>query len=412
MIEEVLKNPVFIGRKWSDLELPLQRQMVRDQHHRISREMVLQSIDAPNPILGIQLNQDWDPGQIAGLCVAHCLDTESDEYQQVTKDWGPFRMALLSALLRLADILDESRGRSQLYLEPTRELDLEAKLHWWRHYYVADVQIDTQARHITLWFDFPPSRRPQYREMFMPMQVPLLEAEFSKQSAVLAPHNMLWAFRIAEVEPAQSTAKAMDDEMERYVLERTAQQRELKAEQDKLLLLNQLKIARPTLDRELKELRSLSESLPEEKLLKFRVIARHLWRLGGRRDAWMILLSEYERIKSAIALSAQIETALELADMMLEDRNSNLAMRILHDLRSHAESLNDDDPLKLAFLTRIGRTYMEEFAGAEADSVLSKAISIAVTAQDRTKIEATLAEARLLRGELCATPNVVRDSND
>jgi hypothetical protein len=409
VIAELLNNPDFIGRKWEDLEIPLQKRIVREQHHRISREMVLQSIATHNPILGIQLNQDWDPGQIAGLCLAHCLDTDSIEYQQITKDWGPFRMSLLSALLRLADILDESRGRSRLYLEPTRSLDLEAKLHWWRHHYVADVQIDQQARQITLWFDFPPDRRPQYRELFMPMQVPLLEAEFSKHSAVLAPNNMLWAFRVAEVETAQSTAKAMDNEMERYVLERTAQQRELKAEQDQLLLLKQLKEVRPTLDRELRQLRDSSEISPEAKILKFREIAKHLWRLGGHRDAWMTLLSEYERTKSSIDLSARLETALELADMMLKDRNSHRTAMLLRDLYEHVISLCDNNPLKLQFLIRMGRAYMEEFACNEANDVLSKALSLTSTRDDIAGIEALLAEAQLLRGELSVFSNAVKE---
>ena len=149
----------YPGREWGDLDVETRHTIVREQHHRISGEMITQSINAPHPtILGVQLTDEWWPGQIRAISIGHNLDMDGkdhDEYCELTKNWGSVRMSLLSALLRLADILDESHRRSHLFLERTRALSLESRMHWWRHYYVAEVHIDPVAHNITLWFDFP-----------------------------------------------------------------------------------------------------------------------------------------------------------------------------------------------------------------------------------------------------------------
>src|SRR5690348_15816016 len=54
----------FPGRAWDDLEIETRRSIVREQHHRISGEMITQSINAAYPtLIGIQLTDDWYPGQ-------------------------------------------------------------------------------------------------------------------------------------------------------------------------------------------------------------------------------------------------------------------------------------------------------------------------------------------------------------
>jgi hypothetical protein len=190
VVQQILSEPRYASRPWHDLDIATRRNIVRAQHHRISAELVRQSIDAPQPTpLGIQLTQDWEPGLIASLCIAHCLwmdSSDRDEYRELTQDWGSFRMSLLAALLRLADILDESRKRSQLHLRLTRELDLESRMHWWRHYYVAEITINPTNREIVLCFDFPADRREQYNEIIATMQIPWIKGEFDRQSAVLS----------------------------------------------------------------------------------------------------------------------------------------------------------------------------------------------------------------------------------
>lgn len=408
IVRSILQKSNFSGRAWRDLEKETRLEIVRSQHHRISGEMIRQSIDAPQPtVLGVQMTEDWHPGQIRSLCIAHNLYMDShdkQEYIELTQDWGEFRMTLLSALLRLADILDESRRRSQLYLERTRELNIESRLHWWRHYYVAEVHIDPQAHHISLWFDFPVDRRPQYQTIIPPLQLPFLEAEFARHSAVLARNNMPWHLESLEVPAAQSTSRAMDGELEQYVLEKLAQERRQRAERDKLLVLDQLQSERPTIRRKLLALRA-NDNLFEagKQLREFRDLAKHLWRLGGQRDAWIMLWGEFTRLSKSADLETKATVGIELAEMMLNDGVSERAVRLLHGLVPEAELL--ESPLQFRFLRLLGEAYLGACAYAQAKETLSRAAKLTQDDQLREEILAELDEASLLQGELKSASN-------
>lgn len=397
VVAGVLGQAEYRGRKWEDLSDTTRQLIVREKHHAISSEMIQQSIDAAQPtVLGIQIPQDWNPGQIMALSLAHNLDATSNEYSNATQEGGGFRMSLLSALLRLADILDESRRRSHLYLERTRELGLEARMHWWRHYYVAEVEINPLTRQIILWFDFPAERRSQYREMIPPLQVPLLEDEIDRHSATLARHNLLYHFRTAEINPLQSVARVMDAELEQYILQKLAAKTREQAERDRLMLLNQINVARPTVERDLNNLRSCANTTTaDEQLSGFLRLAQHLWNLGGHRAAWSTLWHEYDRLKVSVTLGIQFNVAVELSNMMTEDGDTDLAARILHDLRDKAQSLSALD-LRYRFLVSLGRAYMNRCAYEQAVATLSSASQIAPDDRSRALIEAELSEARLL----------------
>ncbi|MCB9858473.1 MAG: HD domain-containing protein [Phycisphaerales bacterium] len=387
---------------WSDLDIETRRSIVRQQHHRISGELITQSINAPSPTsLGIQLTDDWYPGQIRAIAIAHNLDMDSHdqlEYCELTKDWGGFRMSLLSALLRLADILDESRRRSQLHLERTRDLSLDSRMHWWRHYYVAEVEIQPRDRTITLWFDFPPVRRTQYREMLQPLQVPWVRAEFERHAEVFAGHGLLWHFRVSETPERHSVSVSMDNELERYILELLASRREHQAEQDRLLVVEQLKVARPTIEHELKDLRTEdSTANPEYKLRAFRDLARHLFQLGGRRDAWNMLQVEYDRLAPVVEIPMRFDVAMELATMMFEDGVHDRATRLLHNLTEQAESLAM--PERYRFAALVARGYVETCAYTQATAALQRAADIAPDTKARNEQLAMLAETRMLQGD-------------
>ncbi|HZL35317.1 MAG TPA: HD domain-containing protein [Tepidisphaeraceae bacterium] len=402
IVQSVLQSPEYVGRAWADLDVETKRTIVRAHHHHISGEMIERSVNAAHPVLGIQLTDDWHPGQIRSIAVAHNLYMDShnrQEYADLTTDWGEFRMSLLGALLRLADILDESRRRSQLHLERTRELDLEARMHWWRHYYVAHVKIDPGTHQITLWFEFPPDRRVQYQAMIPPLQIPYLEEEFARHGAVLARHNLLWHFKTDEVPAAQSTSRPMDDELEMYVLERLARRHAQRADQDKILVLDHLRAERPTIERKLSELRVADNpGSATEQLIAFRNLSQHLFLLGGRRGAWTMLWGEYNRLSKSVDSDTKFVVASDLAKMMLDDSASDRACRLLHELADEAESLQP--PLKFRFLCLLGQAYLETCAYPQATDALSKAATHAVDAQTREKILAELDEAHLLQGEV------------
>ena len=92
---------------WEDLSDSSRRELLRRHHARISAELVRRS--AREPLIGILLT-DYDPARIASLCESHVLDVESDRFRDLTGARPHVRMRLLSGLLRVADILDESRS--------------------------------------------------------------------------------------------------------------------------------------------------------------------------------------------------------------------------------------------------------------------------------------------------------------
>ena len=140
---------------WAELDESQRRDLLRRFHHKISAEMVLSSINAAYPPIGFQLTQQYFATYVANLCHAHCIPGDGPEYQGLVCDGPNIRMGLLSAFLRIADILDESRRRASRAKERTLMLDVLAQSHWWRHYYTEDITLDNQERAITVWFDFP-----------------------------------------------------------------------------------------------------------------------------------------------------------------------------------------------------------------------------------------------------------------
>jgi Flp pilus assembly protein TadD len=224
----------------------------------------------------------------------------------------------------------------------------------------------------------------------------LLEDEIDRHSAILARYNLLYHFRTGEINPVQSAAREMDDELEQYILQKLAAKMREQAERDRLMVLNQINVARPTVERDLKNLRSRANSMTaDEQLSGFLKLVQHLWNMGGHRAAWSTLWHEYDRLKVSVTLGLQFTVAVEISNMMTEDGHSDLAARILHDLHEKAQSLSDLN-LRYRFLDALGRAYMRRCAYAQAVATLSSAAQIAPDDRSRALIEAELSEARLL----------------
>lgn len=107
---------------WDRQSISNKRDLLRAHHHRISAELVRKSVNSATPPIGIQLKSAYSPSYIACLCHAHCIPTDTSEYAELFPD-GPVRLGLLSAILRLADILDESRRRATREKARTLELN-------------------------------------------------------------------------------------------------------------------------------------------------------------------------------------------------------------------------------------------------------------------------------------------------
>ncbi len=135
---------------WNEQPEDARRNLLRQYHHLISAEMVHASVRAEAPIIGLQLKEDYEPSKVACLCESHNLymEVESDHarYLEVTEDGPGIRMGLLAGLLRVADILEESRRRATRPKARTLMLDITSQMHWWRHYFTEDIVVNERSR--------------------------------------------------------------------------------------------------------------------------------------------------------------------------------------------------------------------------------------------------------------------------
>lgn len=397
VIREVLKSDLFCGQPWAELAMATQHEIVRDHHHRISNELVRGAVRVGEPAIGISLNDADKPGVIAALCLAHCLSTDLEEYRSSTEDQGGLRVGLLAALFRIADILDESQRRTHLFLERTRELSLESRLHWWRHHYVSSITI--QPRAIIVWFDFPPARRLQYKELFEPLQMPWIEAELRRHSNVLAANGIAWHLQARDTSEPQCTTRVMDDELERYAVEMAVARRSEQLRQERIATVSQLRIARPTVKRQLAALRESTEA--PDKLLEMAVkLAEHLTAIGGRRDAWMSLLSEFRRLQARASEEVCLSVALRLGELMVDDDMADFALQHLQEFKPHFSKLLDGNPKKLRLLSLWAATLRDKCAYPEAVVAFEEIARTTDFEAERATSKAEIAEMHLLQGEL------------
>ncbi len=397
VVSSVLSAEPYKGQKWETLGGATKQNIIREQHHRISSELVRKAVRHGNPEIGIALSDNDKPGVVAALCLAHCLASDSGEYQDTTADQGGLRVGLLAALLRLADILDESHRRVELTLEQTRELPLESRLHWWRHYYTSYVSIE--ARNITVWFDFPAGRRSQYKELIEPLQMPLIEAEFGRHYKVLGDNGLAWHIQAQDTREAQSTSQVMDDELERYAVEKAVARQAEELRQQRSTAVTQLRIARPTIKREFHALQDTTD-LPDVLIGKAQSLAEHLFAIGGRRDAWIMLQSEFSRLKSRISEEIMLNVALRLGELMVEDNAADTALRHLREYSPHFLKLTPGSINKLRFLNVWAFALRDACAYQEAVRAFDEIVQTTTQTPERENALAEIAEMHLLQGNL------------
>ncbi|MEQ1904079.1 MAG: hypothetical protein ABL888_07855 [Pirellulaceae bacterium] len=206
-----------LGLPWQDQAEDVRRNLLRQFHHRISAEMVHSSVRAEDPIIGLQLTTEYEPSKIACLCEAHNLYLEVEwdraRYVELTEDGPGIRMKLLAGLLRVADILEESRRRAARPKAQTLMLDITSQKHWWRHYYTEDVVFNELDRTITIWFDFPQDKLGSYSRIVPELQKPWIEAELNRHAAIFNKYGVTWTLQVELKAKQYSDTQTMPDEV-------------------------------------------------------------------------------------------------------------------------------------------------------------------------------------------------------
>jgi hypothetical protein len=193
--ENISKTKVIIeamkGELWEGLEDGARRDIIRKLHHKISAELVVNAT-GESSLLGFQIDINNNPRHIAALCEAHGIDTLDDRYALLCGSGGSIRLGLLSALLRIADLLDETRARANRVKAKALLLNIESQVHWWRHYYVESLIWDIKQLSVTLCFDFPAARRTEYSQIVPFIHMPILHDEIARHRSTLAPMQLNW----------------------------------------------------------------------------------------------------------------------------------------------------------------------------------------------------------------------------
>jgi hypothetical protein len=386
---------------WHELQEATRRELLRLHHHEISAEMVILSAQGLRPLVGVQLTAEYGPDYVAALCEAHALDVDTERYRTLTQEGPGVRMALLSGVLRMADVLDESRRRASRLRANTLALDPGAQLHWWRHYYVEDVSFDPVERSITLWFDFPTDRRVEYGRIVPRLQLPSISAELARHQIQFARAGLAWVAKTKVAEKAYSSAETMPDDVLVSMLKEIGQGQEDKRHERTRLSLDTLDEARPYIMRRLDEVESQRETLGPAEYVRERFrLASQLWDLGGRRSAWMAVWHDYGRDSAALPPSQRLLAGMQLADMMERDESADKGARVLQQLEaiSALPEISPEDRFRFWELNArclIGIGEMDS-----AVIAIEHAKSIAPDPEARAVLDAMLAEYYLLQREI------------
>ena len=233
----ILEERVGAGRQELSWEEWLSE--LRENHARISADMILADArEEPNAPLRLGLGEDDHPAEIAVLCQAHTQSTAGFEYLEAVGGLhrDGMRMKLLSAFLRLADILDEARHRTPEAQFRNLELDLESQKHWWRHYYTERVEFAPGRKTFTICFRFPAGLEREYEEIVPPLQRVWVERELASHREALAENGGAWHMnvRVDPVPANVSLKKAMPPAVKAAMLRELADRAADRAERARL----------------------------------------------------------------------------------------------------------------------------------------------------------------------------------
>ncbi len=391
-------SELYPGQPWEGLAEETRRITLRRHHHQISAEMVQNSVRSATPPIGIQLDDTDHSNEIACLCESHATDAFSARYYKLTQPAAGLRMSLLAVLLRIADILEESRRRAAREKARTLLLDLESQVHWWRHYYVEAVVVCPNNKTITLHFDLPLSRYEEYRGVVPRLQMPLIENEIRIHGHVLNPYGLHYTIQYECPKKDYSAAEEMPSQVFDEMRNTLRRQDEQERERTNLLALRESSERCRELIHQIGLLPE--QGLPVDQLMaELQREARELWNAGGKRSGWMLLASAYHKYAPALQPEDRLETGTSLAEMMLEDRFLRESVSVLAEIQGLSAELPENHKTRRRFSAVWARALSLACINEAVDAYV-EAIRLCPDENERKMLAAELAEHRFLRGDL------------
>lgn len=392
---------LHLSQRWEELNEDTRRNLLRQNHAAISGEMVRKSLRAESPVIGVQLTPDYFPQYVASLCEAHTLPVESPRYKALTSGGPNIRMELLSGLLRIADILDLSRRRANRSKALTLNLELESQTHWWRHHYTEDITVDKTLKLVSVWFDFPKSHAAEYRKVVPQLQMPWIEAEFSRHAPVFHRNGFGWSVTSVISDRPFSDAEVMPDAVMAEMLKQLYRQLKRDEEEHRHMVVQLFDEAQPHIDRRLSELGAKKDTMSAGDYLKeVSKIAADLSELGGKRSARKLLMGAYDKGVGELETVDRLEIGRQLATMISEEGDAAWATRVMQTLVPLADELPDTNPSKLSFWKAWAKYLADGYAYDQSIEAFQRAIELSTNDKDRDDLRSQLAELHLLLGNL------------
>jgi len=400
-----------LEQDWKDLSEETHREYLRKYHHKISAELVLRSAPTCDRPINIQLNQEDKPEYIACLCEAHCIDVDLDDYKNLIKVYSNFRLPLLSGILRIADIIDESRRRADPAKAKVLELDLSSQTHWWRHYYIEEVTFDKESRIIFINFDFPKEYENEYKGIIPQLQIPLMQNEILNHMKAFNPVGLGWLVKENILDKTHRIVEKMPDPVLHEMIKELHPQKVMEYKKVKQVELQSFQEAQPDINRRLSELQTNKAKItPQEYLRDLIRICKNLYQIGAKKSSWILSWQDFLRSCTTLKKDEQIEIGLWLIQIIQEDKNPKEALRILDKIKGIVEELSNSDKRKEEFFNQQTRLLIDICNYEEAIKAIKAAIELFKQGELVEELETQLSELHLLQGELDSVPDTEIDS--
>jgi hypothetical protein len=276
-------------------------------------------------------------------------------------------------------------------------------MHWWRHYFTREIEIEPEKNRITIWFGFPPAQREKYAKLVPPLQMPWIERELSRHREVLAENGLSWHIGSQVQEEAFGTLNEMPPDVESYMLQELARRKQVAAQQSRVDLLKHFDQTRSQLLAQIHTVQSRANTAgTAEFLTQMLRLSVDLWQLGSR-------LTARERLRSTIFFATKngrsvpvelhIEAVIELAHMLVRDDQARDAMMTLVETQPMVRKLDDIAATKAKFYRLLASVALGAGYYKEGSEAAQEAIRLLPPGSAREEVAAELAEAVLLEGQ-------------
>jgi hypothetical protein len=383
---------------WTELDSEQKVALMRDLHHSIGAALVEKSVNSSAPPIGFQLTRADNPGAIAALCEAHGTAYDSERYEALTRPAGGIRCTVLAALLRIADIADESSHRALDSRRSALDLDVASQVHWYRHRYTSEVTVVAQTGALKVTFDFPPDRRQDYAAVVPELHVPEIEEEVRRHTTLLAGFGGSWHVECEISQNPYSSTQLMPDAvlaaMAGQVHNRRINDAHVRQQQE----LRSFEEVVPLLLRQLED--AATKALPpSDYLAVVERVAVNLRGVGAVRTAWNTLFGPYSRLSSTLPAGRRVEMGVLLAELLTESEAPDIALRILAELAPVVSGIGSDAALVSRYRDRLASALIATGEHMGARQLLEEVVRTG-SAQEGTTARADLADLAFLLGDL------------